>query len=227
MQDMITGSFSFTAKTANAGTAITQLIPPRGRRRIKVTQCDYSVTTNPGHVLYFMNVLDKVTLKAAAASADTTLLLSRMPGAYSQNASADGQAVPSVSNNNISSGDYISYQQADGTWAINTAGNATLNANGTVSLADIGTAVSAAGISNGTTIFFHGLGTDTNPRTGLANDKLTFGSTNNVTLSFPSNSSINVSSIAESPRQREPMIVLSNNTSAAGTLERLSGVYGR
>lgn len=226
MQNILTQSFSFTAKTATAGTVITQIIQPRGRKRIKVTQVDYSVTTNPGHVLYFMNVLDKVTLKAAAAASATSFLLSRMPGAYSQNASEDNLPVPSVSNNNITSGDYLLYQQSDGTWVVNTAGNATLNANGTVSLADLGTAVSASGVANGTTIFFMGLGTDTNPRTGVANDKLTFGSTNNVTLSFPSNSTINSGSVAESVRPREPMLILSNNTVAAGTLERVNGVYG-
>lgn len=218
-------TWSVSRKTATANTAITAIVPPAGRRKTKVTACTYSIQTQ-AHSITFMTPLDKVTLKAAVAANGTTLLLSRMPGAYSQNAAADGFSVPSVANNNIASGDYIIYQLPDGNYELNTAGNSTLNANGTVTMTDLGTAASAGGIANNTVVWYMGVVGDTNPNTGVAHPQYYSSSANNTTRTLPdANATSPV--LAETARQREPILIVSNNTNSAGTLEGASGIYGR
>lgn len=197
--------------TATAGTVFSSFVPPLGNLRTKLTYMKVTEGTT-AHTYTFMTPLAKTTAAAAAAASATSFTITRDPGVYAANAVLDGQPVPSVADNPIATNDWVAVQNADGTWSFFKATVSTLTISGLT--------VSAAGILAGATFYFFGLTTDVNPITGEAHRSVV------TTVS-----SVNVFDpdgcpLAETPRNREPILIQCDNATAASIMEVAAGVYG-
>lgn len=198
------------------GTAIRSTIQPKKNKRIKVTYVVYS-DTGTAHTITFMSPLAKTRTTAAIALAGTSMTVARDPGAYAANAVADGRPVPGVADNLIAANDYVAYRQADGVVATSIVSSVVNNADGTVTFT---IAAAAAAVVAGADVWFLGIPTDSNPRTGVAHPARTSGAATGVTA-FGAIGEV----VAQTPGSGEPMMVNSNNATATGTLNEVSGVY--
>lgn len=204
-------------RTAAANTAIVVSIPPRKDRKAKITYIKYTSGATL-HTLTFMRSLAKTTVKTTAAGGATSLILTRDPGAYAANATADGRPVPSVADNPIIANDFIMIRRADGNFAVIQPSAVAVNSDGSVTLTV--TALPSGGVLAGSDVFFFGVPGDTNPDTGLANES--YAPTISTTTPFDANGG----SLIESLNMGDPLIIHSNNITAAGVIEYASGIYG-
>lgn len=212
-------SWSVPKTTVAFGTPITAFVKPKGKGyRTKVTQAKYTAA-GTAHTLTFLTPLAQTTAYAAAASGALAVILSRDPGLYAANAVLDNRPVPSVADNAIAANDWLVIRLADGQfWLTKPSAVAAGAVTGTITATV--SAVPASGILAGATVWFLGITTDTNPRTGLAHPAFACGAS--ATSTFGDNTG----EIASTPGENEPLMVNSDNATATGTLEYASGVYG-
>lgn len=212
-------SFGFGRITQTAGTIIIRLVPGMKNLRTKVTKAVVTNSTT-AHTLTFMRPLGKTTLSAAAAAAQTTIVLSVDPGNYSAAATAAGRPTPSVANNLLASGDYFAIRGPDGVWFHSLINGTPVTASDgkctIVSTANVPT----GGLPAGSTFYTFGVLTDTDPRTGIVHPLFTIPVS--ATTTFDGGNG----SVAETIDQNEPIMIQENNATAAATLEQVSGVYG-
>jgi hypothetical protein len=202
-------AFSLPYTTATAGTAFYALIPGRGDKRVKVTEFEYQ-SGSTLHTLTFMVPKSTVKLAAAAAQSATSLVLASDPGQWG--------SAKSVASRAAAANDYIAYQLSDGTWAYNEITAVSLNSVSgllTVTVTEIG-----AALPIGTVIYYFGLATDTNPRTNLAN--FIMKPTISATTVYGDDNGV----LMTGWTYGEPVLVTSNNLTAQGYLNYLSGLYG-
>lgn len=215
-------SFSIPRSTQTAGTVITALVPPRQRARTKISHLSYT-SGGTQHTIQFLKELGRAKASAAAAGAATSLILDRDPGSYSTNPEFANRGVtPSTSNNLIAASDYIVVQLNDGTFWLTTVSAAVTNADGTVTLTV--SAIPAAGIARFATVWFLGAAGDTDPHTRAAFDQLK--PTVSVTTQYPNAAAAGGAIVAQSYHMNSPIVVYSDNPTAAGVIETGAAVYG-
>lgn len=211
-------SFYVPPQTQAFGTAIADYIAPTPSLRTKLALLKYTAQ-GTAHTVYVMRPLAKTTVYADAIAGATSLVITRDPGNYSANATADQkQFTPSVANNLIASGDYHLFRKPDGTFVFGTNSGATTNANGTVTLTV--SALPTGGVKAGADFWFFGVFGDTNPADNRANPGFLTGT--GAAFTFGDGSS----SLVESYGVNEPLAIYSANGTAAGTLNQASGFYG-
>lgn len=209
----------FVPQTSVAfGTAITAFIPPMQNQRTKIALMKYTAA-GTAHTVTVLRPLAKTTVKTAAAASATSLVITRDPGNYSANATLDQkQFTPSVANNLIAANDYFLVRKPDNTYLLATCSAATTNADGSVTLTV--SALPTGGIAAGADFWFFGITTDTNPNDNKAHPA--WAAPASATTTYGDGSS----SVVETIGMTEPMMIYSNNATATGTLEMVSGFYG-
>jgi hypothetical protein len=228
-------TFSRPKKTQTAGTIITSLIQPRNKMRTKVTTLKYTAA-GTAHTLTILRPLSKVKIVTAVAAGGTSYVLSRDPGNYSANATLDALkgpnsdgaqfalsgnngGTPIVANNLIASGDFLAIQTAQpGTFFLATvSGSPATAANGQCTVT--ATAAPTGGVPAGAEVYFFGTTTDTHPVTGEAHPAYTGAASVTTTIDG------NGGEVASAFGVDEPLLIHSDNATAAGTLELATGVY--
>lgn len=227
-------TFSRPRKTIAFGTVITSLIQPRKKCVAKVTTLKYTAGTT-AHTLTIMRSLARTKITAAVLAAGTAAVLARDPGNYSANYAADALAGPStngiqaagfpgmtptVANNLIAANDWLAIQTANPhVYYVTQISAATTNADGTVNIT-LSTAAPTGGIPAGAAVFWFGTTTDTHPLTGEAHPQ--YSGTASVTVTVDGNGG----EVASAFGIEEPLLFQSDNITATGVLELITGIYG-
>lgn len=220
----------FGRVTQVADTVITRLIPPE--RGLFTTLADiWYICGGTAHALTVMRPLGKTYTTAAAAAAQAVINVARNPGTYSHFGTI------STADNALAANDYCVYQTADGQYVVDTVASVS-------SLAITMTGnVPTAGVLAGAPFWFFGLTTDLNPANNTAHPVFTLTASATTKLgSDPGDTLVGaLGSIAPPPETRkltsttygrwplngreEPLIIHSNNATAAGTIERAIALY--
>lgn len=193
-------------KTQIAGTLIQYLVPPNRLGRTVITSLSY-ILGSTAHTLTFLRPLGKTTIASAAAAGQTDFVLTANPGTTA--------AYGGISNG-IAANDYVAIRTAsDGITRLYKVSSVstltvTLTANLTVALAA------------GDTLWFYGITTDTDGRTGAAHPALlpTVSTTNN----FPGTANPDACVVASLAKD-EPIMINSSNGTTAGTILGVSWAY--
>lgn len=224
-------SFSRPRNTIAFGTIITSLIQPRNKKRTKITTLKYTAA-GTAHTLTILRALAKTKVVTAVAAAGTSVVLARDPGNYSANFAADLLAGPNsqgvqqggfpggtpvVANNLIASGDFLAIQMASGFFNLATVSAASTAVSGQCTVT-VG-AAPTGGYPAGADVYFFGTTTDTHPITGEAHPAFSGAASATTTLDNYGGE------VAASFGVDEPLLFHSNNATATGVLESISGVY--
>lgn len=213
-------SFAIDKATATAGTAYQTLIPPRKKKRTKLTflQITCGGTAHTGTI---MRELSRTTTAAAAASGATSLVLTRDPGKYASLPEWRNRGItPNTSDNAIAANDWIVVLYDDGTYAaMKPSAVATDSATGYVTLT---VSALAGSIRAGQTVWFMGITTDTDPHTGKVHDAFAIAAS--ATTVWP-NAAAGGSVIAQSWHMESPIFINVNNATAASTIDAGAGIY--
>lgn len=225
------GHFNVGPFTAAGGTAFAGLIPPnmaagllgqgvKAKGRAKVGRTCYT-TGATAHKIAFLRPLNYTTFSADAAAAQAVLNVTADPGLYATAANwkydAFPNGTPAVANNAIAANDYVVYQNADGTYTLDTVSSVS-------SLAITMTSnVPTGGVKAGGLFYFYGIVSDLNPWTGLAHAQNTIAASQTRDVSWSDSSVPVVSALHDG----DPLIFYSPNGTNAGTLEFVSGWYGK
>lgn len=191
-------------KTANAGTVIQYLVPPVKKAFTRITTVKY-VDTGTAHALTFLRPLGKTTVAAAAAASQTDFSLTANPGTTA--------AYGGISNA-IAGNDFVAIRTAsDGITRLYKVSSmaslvVTLTGNLTVALAV------------GDDVWFFGITTDSDGRSGSAHPALT-GGAGSAEVTF----SDTVNGIVSTLAHDEPIMFNSANGTNAGTLRQISWGY--
>lgn len=230
-------TFSRPRATIAFGTIITSLIQPRNKSRTKITTLKYTAA-GTAHTLTILRSLAKVKIVTAVAASGTSYVLSRDPGNYSVNFAADNLKGPNTdgvqyagtvaggspglqpltANNLIASGDFLAIQTANpAVFFLAAVSAAATAANGQVTVT--ATAAPTGGVPAGADVYFFGTTTDVHPLTGEAHPA--FSGTASTTTTLDGNGGEVVASVGTD----EPLLFHSNNATATGVLETITGVY--
>lgn len=230
---LLFASFPIPRQTQTAGTAIVSLVPGRKGRKTILTKLRYT-SGGTAHTLTVLKEKARCKLAVAAAGAATSLIVDRDPGKYSTDPTMGGAGTyaagvplgrgitPSTADNAIAANDYIAFELADGTPAFaKVTAVATDSATGRVTLTVA--AISAAGANVGAQVWFFGVAGDTDPQTNAVDQALK--PTVSTATDFPNTSAVGTEPVEISRRMFSPLLVYSDNITAAGTLEEGSASY--
>lgn len=233
------GAFCLGSKTATAGTAITQFIPPyRGdsgarvlhkkvnghrpnlRGVTHITDLVYTAGST-AHDVVLMRPFNWAYVNGAVAKNATAVVLTDDPGVYSTNYKYPlpaGQAAPAgTADNAIAAGDCVAVQLTDGTWHVTTVASGSYSA---LVLTDATPNITGGGIADGSIMYFFGVAANTDPATGLAHPVLTSVASTRVNLLQDA-----ANSYFAALHAGDPLLVYSANASNAGILSLVSGLY--
>ena len=243
-------TFFYGRVTQTAGTVITALINAANRLKTKVQRAKVTCGVT-AHTLTFLRPLgskqsyrDAQTVAgyasvvgpqggrmanafvmAAVAAGGTSYVLSRDPGNYSANFTADGRGNPLASNNLIASGDLLAIETAvPGVYFLATVSGtpSTSTTAGTLGQCTVtATAAPTGGVPLGASVFYFGVTTDTDPRTGLAHPSYLLTASAQTDIYNGESATI-----AETVEPGEPILVYDNNATNAGSIDQISGGYG-
>lgn len=198
------GSFSATYQTATADTPITSPIPPRPRARTRLKRVRYR-TAGTAHSLVFMKALGRTVTTTDKVATDTTLVLSADPGT-------------GTASGGIATNDWVCIECDDGSFFFAKVTN--------VSTLTITVAALPADVSAGNRVWTFGAPGD-HPVSTQTNPKPTplFGSTETTVASSTQDFDGGETGLCVSINEEEPMLVYSNNATAAGFIEFISAGY--
>lgn len=211
----VMGGENYGRLTQTADTVIARLVYPKRDAITAITFCSY-INQGTAHTLTVMRPFNWTTFTADASAAQAVVNITVNPGAYStagvwQYNTFGG--TPSVANNLMAASDFVVYELPDGNYVVDTVASIT-------SLAvTLTTNVPTGGVKKGGRIWFYGITTDLNPQTGKAHPAHT------LTASVTTTIQNNYGDAFRSLNAYDPIIVHSNNATAAGTLERVSALY--
>lgn len=188
--------------TATAGTRIRALVPGDPHGFTYLTFLRYTAA-GTAHTLTMMRGMSFSRAAAAVAEAGTSLVV--------EDALTDGAG------NAIAANDLLAIELANGDWFLGTVSTWTSGTKTVVLSA--GPAAGTGGIAIGARVVSYGVAGDS----GHANYTLT--GTASATTNYPAVA--NAGPLAKSTTRNEPIIVDSDNATAAGTLEAVSAVYGK
>lgn len=226
MSMTVAGRFSLGRKTANAGTAITQLIPPWSGRQAPaaggfspyythISKLIYT-TGATAHDVVIMRPFNYTTLAADAAASQAVVVLAADPGSYSTayQYPTPSSAAVRTANNLIAGSDYVVLQLPDGTYLMDTVSSvSTLS----VTLANN---LPTGGAKSGAILWFFGVAANSDPATGRANPSVDILASETLRTFSDSGAGL-----WASLHPGDPLIVYSANGSNAGSLELVSGFY--
>lgn len=218
MNSAIQQSFAFpSANTQTAGTAITQVIPGRGGKRIKLRTLRYTSLATQHTLTLLTPLAPAVRVTANANSGQAVIVLASDPGVYVGKTTA---------NNPIGVSDWLVIENAtDGLQTLVQVHGSTApvtNADGTVTVTLI--ANLSAAVPAGSFAFFLGALTDVNPLTGAAHQ--TIAPPTGATTDYPLNASLATDAVAVCPLIGGPMVIHSGNATNAGIIANVAGTYG-
>ena len=236
--------------TATAGTVITAFVPPvRGTANGAPLLYQVDGSANPlwvrgtgaavthlnrllyttgttAHTVTVLRPLNWTYFTTAIAKNVTAFTgIAADPGVYSTNYKYPlpaGQTGPAnVADNAIASGDYIMYQLVDGTWVLDTAGGSF--SAGALTVTTGTPNITGGGIAKNSVLFFFGATGDTDPATNQKH--FACGTTASTTKQdlLPDQIIGSVAGI----HPGDPLVVVSNNATAAGTLDAVIAYYAR
>jgi len=218
-------TFSRLNLSGTGGTPFIVPVPFHPRRKTKITYLQYTPPANAQQLTLMSPFTQFAKLVAPAVAGATTFQIGADPGKYSVNL-FPGSSIPepSVADNPIAANHIVAIQGPDRIVSVyKVASVAVANNIWTVTISTSGapyaTAIPTQGYPTGSTVFFFGLLTDTNPLTGLAHPTVPLATSTALTLGA------NNQTVFEANERNEPVLVYSNNATAAGTLNWLSGVY--
>jgi hypothetical protein len=215
--------------TQSAGTAIVRLIEPVLNAFTRLTDLWYTAGAT-AHTLTILRALNKTTVPSVTAGGQTSITLAADPGKF--NASGFVGGTINVADIPIAANHYVVYQCADGTFFADTVSSVsgltlTMTSN-----------VPAAGIAAGAPFWFFGALTSNNPSDGNPHPQFTLPASGVTkfggdpgegiagfvgTLRQPSSSLFGANWPLTG--QFEPMLIVSNNITNAGTLEKVTAIY--
>lgn len=190
-------------QTQTAGTVIRQLVPPNRLGYTRVTKVVYTCA-GTAHTVTCLRPLGKTTIASAGAAGQAVINLTADPGV----AAAYGGI-----SNAIAANDLVAIRTAsDGItrlYTVSSVATLAITLTGNLSVA----------VAAGDTVWFFGITTDTDGRTGAAHPALLPPAS--ATTTYEDREGGVVASVAKD----EPILVSSNNATAAGTLAQLSWCY--
>ncbi len=202
--------------TQTAATVIVKLVEPFPSCVSRITGIRYRVGAND-HIITVMRPLNRVTFAADAAASQAVVSLSADPGVYNTNGTL------ATANNVIAASDYVVYQAADGTFVLDTV------ASGTGTAPTLTTNLPTGGVKKGDPLWFFGIVTDTNPNDALAHTRFNALASSVVTFgrddqlgTIPDHKYLKLGNGCF-----QPLIIHSDNVTAAGFLESVSVQYYR
>lgn len=203
-------------KTVAANTVIVQLIEPAANFGTYVADFVYT-SGNTAHTVTVMRPLNSAKVVSAIApnTAAAVLTLTADPGVYS------GTRACRVADNPIAPADYIAVELSDGTIFNDVANTNTTGA----SLVLTTTLPVLVGIPAGAKVWFYGITTDLNPADGQAHLKMTTTANAAKEVLWGSQSGEAEAVGIGSNSFYEPLLIVSSNGTAAGTINRVSAVY--
>jgi hypothetical protein len=204
------GVKSYGSVTQTAGTVINRLVEPMANAYSLVLRMIYINQANQ-HVITALRPLGSTTFAADAAAGQAVVVLTVDPGVYLPTSSFR------TANNAIAAGDYVCYQAADGTYVFDTV------ASGTYAALTLTTNLPTLGVLAGAPFWFFGIKTDLNPNDGVAHPTFT---------AVPAGSGYGVkefvdetAGIVASIGKNEPILLQSDNLTAAGILNQVVAAY--
>lgn len=199
------GRFSIGSKTETAGTVILGLIPPKSNGRSVLSLMRYT-TAGTAHTLSVLRSQGSTTTTASAIATATSLILDSVAPAK------DSEGVSLAEN--LAANDYIVVEHADGTHgaylisAVDT-GTKTVTINALAKAVDSGAPVYAM--------------YEVARTVGIPSIQLT--TVVSSTEDFPAAGTDPELGIASSHNKNEPLLIHSNNITAAGTLRYATACY--
>lgn len=189
----VLGSDQSGALTQTAATLITQVT---SRKRGCKTQLDRAVYTAAGtaHTLTVMRDIGKTQVTSDAAAAQTSVVLDADPG---------------PAGNGLAAGDFLVFIKPDGLPHVGVVSTWTAGTKTVVLTANVPT----GGFAKGADVFNYGVAADTDPTTGAAHFALPQAASTRVDNYSPTGNGL-----VTSFRNGAPLILQSNNATAAGTL---------
>jgi hypothetical protein len=210
------GKRGYGLLTQTEGTLISRLIEPWQNGFTQIVGARYTVGAD-AHVLTMLRPLNVVTFSKAAVAGQAVVNVTADPGVYNV------LGTLATANNPIQANDNVVYEAADGTFVIDTVASVALPA------ITLNTNLPVGGVAVGGHFWFFGLATDTNPNNNevhpsfnaLANTIFTLGRADGL-VSIPDHPLLSLGG-----GKYQPLILQSNNVSAAGTLESVAAEYYR
>lgn len=189
----------FGKSTQTAGTVIDVFIPPKAGLYTRVLQCVYTAA-GTAHTITFLRPIGETTTSAAAAASQAVIVLTAQP------ATSRGGAT-----NNVAANDFLAWENTDGTFGY---GKVSSVSSLTITL----TANLSKAISSGAKVWFLGITSDTNTD-GYPHPTAPAAASTTTSLSN------DVIGVVSSIRPYDPILVQSNNATAAGAFERVGVAY--
>jgi hypothetical protein len=199
-QQMVLGADQSGSVTAVAGTAITQ---PTTRKRGCKTTLDTATYTAAGtaHTLTVMRDIGRTKVTSDAAAAQTSVVLDADPG---------------PTGNGLAAGDHLIFIKPDGLPHLGVVSTWTPGTKTVVLTANVPT----GGFAKGADVFNYGVPADTDPATGSPHFALTQGAGATTV-----NNNATGNGLVDSFRNGAPLLLHSNNATAAGTLNRARWLF--
>lgn len=194
--------YGIAGLTQTAGVLIQAVVPARAGLRAVITLLMY-LSQATAHT---------ITILRSLARTKCTVAVSSIGGA-----TITVKDSLFVASNPISSNDYLVIRETDSVCRPYKVSSVSGTGNVSITL----TANLTTGVAVNSDVWWMGITTDTDPRTGSAHP--VFISTANVTAQFPANGSIPLGLAALD--KDEPLLVSSNNATNAGTIAMLSWTH--
>jgi hypothetical protein len=235
--------FFVAGNTASAGTAFAAYVPPHrgaggaammqkvvggrpnwaGGLYTHVESAVY-VAGSTAHDLVFMRPMNYAVVNGDVAANGTVVNVLTDPGAYStafkfQLPPEAAGLEATAADNGIAANDYVLVQLRDGTWHMSTVASVSSLA---VTLNTAVPNVTGGGVEDGSILWFFGVASDTNPRTGRAHTAVITTASARTEI-VGAKHGISVPSLGAG----EPFILYSANASNQGWLASVAGRYDR
>jgi len=239
--------------TATGGTPFTALIAPfQGTSPViapgsptgtagvakgfaHVTKVIYTTPADP-HLIAFMRPLNRCKFAAAGAAGQKVVTLapynytpgvaqSGDPGIFSTNYGygAIPNGTSSVADHGIAAGDYCVYQNADGTWTVDTANSSYVAGSGATGTVTMSTNLLTGGVVTNGLFYYYGLVTNLDPATGQLPPQTNIAASQTRDASW----SDGILGVVHGLHAGDPLLFYSNNATAAGFLEACTGYWGK
>lgn len=200
------GRFHVSSATANAGTAIVAVVPPRSSAKTVLSVIQYE-SGSTAHTLQVLRAQGSTTTTASAAANDSTITLDDVSVAKDLN----GEDLAE----NLAASDYLVVEHSDGSYGAYSISSI----NTTTKVVTLSANLSKAVDSGASVWAMH----EISRSTGIPSISIT---TKASTIeNFPPAGVDGEIGIASSTRSNEPLLIYSNNASNAGTLKFAAGCY--
>lgn len=205
------GNFHASNLTANAGTAITCLIPPRGRSYTLLTGLLYRAGVT-AHTITLLKALGVTTLSAAVSASGTSITLTSNPGTNTNVTSPAGA---------LANSDWLCIELDDDANGKPRYFLTTVSSLSTLTMTVDALPYAAAA---GNRVWYFGVPADHASSQTTASDNTLVGSALPATASIRNDFAI-PGGLCKSRHQDEPLLVHSDNASNAGKFELIAAEY--